>query len=176
VDVAREQRGDVRAGELAQADAERVDHRVERLVGDLLPLVAAPGEDHGPVLPAEAVEEAPHQDALPHAGAPVDMGDGGRPVPRGVERLAQRRELSFAPEEGASTVCSWERATGGDAVGFSPPRTARMSRVRGRAAGSRWRRRLVKSARSAGIPVASVAGEGASALCFSMRSFIPRLR
>ena len=99
-DVVREESLRLRRREAPKVTAQGVDEGVECLVGNRLPLVAAPDEDHRlAVRVLQLHQEAPDERALAHPGAAVDRHDDGPSRFRGLERIAQRRQMLFAADE-----------------------------------------------------------------------------
>ena len=159
------------SGSCGEVLAERVDHRVERLEGHRLLLVAAAREDDAPrdSRAHVAVEEAAHQRALAHARTRRD-DDRTRRWPR-RQRRARRaaRELASRPTNAAAS----SGHVGGPrvaAVRAAPPSTPRgMSAAVGAGRGSR--RSSPRQARGAGI-VVGTAQQGAPRLGLVLASII----
>jgi hypothetical protein len=85
-----------------QVTAQRVDDRVDGLVRHGLPLVRPPSQDDRLAAVRETIEEVMDEGRLAHPGGAGDAHGQWSTRPCGVERLAQRRELTFAPHESVS--------------------------------------------------------------------------
>ncbi len=94
---------DLLARKRREVDRQGVHDPVDRLVGHVLALVAAPREDEGPrrlrALLLEALREAAHERALADAGLSLHHDRDGGPGPRAREALLERAHLCPAPHE-----------------------------------------------------------------------------
>src|SRR5207245_10967767 len=124
-DVVREESLRLRRRETPKITAQGVDQGVERLVGNRLPLVATPDEDHRlAVSVLQLLQEAPNERALAHPRAAVDRHDD-RPAPfRGLERVARRPEMLLAADEERGT---WRKGWGQDRGGRSHQRPEHLA-------------------------------------------------
>ena len=82
-----------------QAAAERVDHAVDRLVGDRLAFVRAAAQDHGVAPRRQPLEEVLHERRLAHARRAPDAHDHAAAGPGRDEGLVQGLQLGAAPYE-----------------------------------------------------------------------------
>ena len=117
IDVARQQHFSL-VPQTSQSLRERIDHAVERLVGDGFALVAAAGQHGCPRVRPNAAEEAIDQRRLAHARTTLDEDGHGRAFARSCLRGFQRLELGLPPKEDR---CRPLRGHAGRDVGTSQP-------------------------------------------------------
>ena len=117
MDVARQQHFSL-VPQTPQSLRERIDHAVERLVGDGFAFVAAAGQHGCPRVRPNAAEEAIDQRRLAHARTTLDEDGHGRAFARSCLRGFQRLELGPPPKEDG---CRPLRGHSGRDVGTSQP-------------------------------------------------------
>ena len=92
--VRRQRNGRAALLEGHQATTERIDHAVDRLVGDGLALVGASAQDHRIAARHQAVEEVLNESGLAHPRRAHHAHDHAASRPSGHEGLVQRPQLA----------------------------------------------------------------------------------